>query len=80
MQLMYLIELETQPYNFLALQLILKPEVIEKFVVDNNIDLRAFMVFIKKSNTVDRNRIKSIISGKNDIYSRNKLISTFRKK
>lgn len=72
--------METQPYNLLALQLLVKPEVIEKFIVDNNIDLKAFMVWVKKMDISNRNGLKSIISGKGDIYYKNRVIFTFRKK
>jgi hypothetical protein len=31
-----LIELETNPYNYLAFKLVINPNMVEKFILDNN--------------------------------------------
>jgi hypothetical protein len=79
MKLQNLIELETNPYNYLAFKLVINPTVVEKFILDNNIDLRVFMVGVKKSNNTQLNDIKNIINGKADIYTKNQFIQKFVK-
>jgi hypothetical protein len=74
-----LIELETNPYNYLAFKLVINPNMVEKFILDNNIDLRAFMVGVKKSNNTQLKDIKNIINGKADIYTKNQFIQKFGK-
>jgi hypothetical protein len=79
MKLQNLIELETNPYNYLAFKLVINPTVVEKFILDNNIDLRVFMVGVKKSNNTQLKDIKNIINGKADIYTKNQFIQKFVK-
>jgi hypothetical protein len=79
MKLQNLIELETNPYNYLAFKLVINPNMVEKFILDNNIDLRAFMVGVKKSNNTQLKDIKNIINGKADIYTKNQFIQKFGK-
>lgn len=66
--------LETKPYNYLAFKLILNQSTIETFVIDNNIDLLAFIAYVRKSNDNECKVIKNIINGKTDIYTKNNLI------
>jgi hypothetical protein len=79
MKLQNLIELETNPYNYLAFKLVINPNMVEKFILDNNIDLRAFIVGVKKSNNTQLKDIKNIINGKADIYTKNQFIQKFGK-
>jgi hypothetical protein len=79
MKLQNLIELETNPYNYLAFKLVINPNMVEKFILDNNIDLRAFVVGVKKSNNTQLKDIKNIINGKADIYTKNQFIQKFGK-
>jgi hypothetical protein len=72
--------LETSPYNYLAFKLIINHTVIEKFITDNNIDLKAFVVYIKKVDDNGLNLVKNILKDKADIYYKKTLISTFEKK
>jgi hypothetical protein len=79
MNLQNLIELETNPYNYLGFKLVINPNTVEKFILDNNIDLRAFMAGVKKSNNTQLKDIKNIINGKADIYTKNQFIQKFEK-
>jgi hypothetical protein len=79
MKLQNLIELETNPYNYLAFKLVINPKVVEKFILDTNIDLRAFMVGVRKANNTQLKDIKNIINGKADIYTKNQFIQKFEK-
>jgi hypothetical protein len=79
MKLQNLIELETNPYNYLAFKLVINPNMVEKFILDNNIDLRAFITGVKKLNNTQLKDIKSIINGKTDIYTKNQFIQKFGK-
>jgi len=79
MKLQNLIELETNPYNYLAFKLVINPNMVEKFILDNNIDLRAFITGVKKSNNTQLKDIKNIINGKTDIYIKNQFIQKFGK-
>jgi hypothetical protein len=79
MKLQNLIELETNPYNYLAFKLVINPNMVEKFILDNNIDLRAFITGVKKSNNTQLKDIKNIINGKADIYTKNQFIQKFGK-
>lgn len=71
--------METKPYDYLAFKLILTHSVLEKFIIDNQIDVRAFMVYIKKLNLKELEFVKSVIMDKVDIYYKEKLIYAFRK-
>jgi predicted component of type VI protein secretion system len=71
--------LETSPYNYLAFKLVLTNSIIENFIIDNNIDILAFVAYIRKTNDVETRFIKNIINNKNDIYYKEILISRFRK-
>jgi hypothetical protein len=71
--------LETSPYNYLAFKLVLTNSIIENFIIDNNIDILAFVAYIRKSNDVETRFIKNTINNKNDIYYKEILISRFRK-
>ena len=53
--------------------------MIEKFIIDNQIDVRAFMVYIKKLNNTQIEFVKNVIKDKVDIYYKEKLIYAFRK-
>lgn len=71
--------METNTYDYLAFKLIIHPSVIEKFIVDNQIDVRAFMVYIKKLSNTEVEFVKNVIKDKVDIYYKEKLIYAFRK-
>jgi predicted component of type VI protein secretion system len=71
--------LETSPYNYLAFKLVLTNSIIENFIIDNNIDILAFVAYIRKTNDVETKFIKNTINNKNDIYYKEILISRFRK-
>jgi hypothetical protein len=71
--------LETSPYNYLAFKLVLTNSIIENFIIDNNIDILAFVAYIRKTNDVETRFIKNTINNKNDIYYKEILISRFRK-
>jgi hypothetical protein len=71
--------LETSPYNYLAFKLVLNNSIIENFIIDNNIDILAFVAYIRKTNDVETRFIKNTINNKNDIYYKEILISRFRK-
>jgi hypothetical protein len=79
MKLQNLIELETNPYNYLAFKLVVNPKTVEKFILGNNIDLRAFMVGVRKATNTQLKDIKNIINGKADIYTKNQFIQKFGK-
>lgn len=79
MKLQNLIELETNPYNYIGFRVSLNPKTIESFVNDNKIDLRAFMVGVRKANSNQLRDIKNIINGKTDIYTKNQFIQKFGK-
>jgi hypothetical protein len=71
--------LETSPYNYLAFKLVLNNSIIENFIIDNNIDVFAFIAYVRKSNDVETRFIKNTINNKNDIYYKEILINRFRK-
>jgi predicted component of type VI protein secretion system len=71
--------LETSPYNYLAFKLVLTNSIIENFIIDNNIDILAFVAYIRKTNDVETRFIKNTINNKNDIYYKEILINRFRK-
>jgi hypothetical protein len=71
--------LETSPYNYLAFKLVLTNSIIENFIIDNNIDILAFVAYIRKTNDVETRFIKNTINNTNDIYYKEILISRFRK-
>ena len=71
--------METSPYNYLAFKLVLNNSIIENFIIDNNIDILAFVAYIRKTNDVETRFIKNTINNKNDIYYKEILISRFRK-
>ena len=71
--------METHPYKYLAFKLAINPLVVESFILDNNIDLRVFMVGVKKSTNDQLKDIKNIINEKADIYTKNKFIQQFGK-
>lgn len=71
--------METEPYNYLVFKLILTQEVIKKFIEDNNIDLRAFMVYVRKLDNTKIEFLKNVIKNKTDIYYKEQLIYAFRK-
>ena len=71
--------METSPYNYLAFKLVLTNSIIENFIIDNNIDILAFVAYIRKTNDVETRFIKNTINNKNDIYYKEILISRFRK-
>jgi hypothetical protein len=71
--------LETSPYNYLAFKLVLTNSIIENFIIDNNIDILAFVAYVRKTNDVETRFIKNTINNKNDIYYKEILISRFRK-
>ena len=71
--------METSPYNYLAFKLVLANSIIENFIIDNNIDILAFVAYIRKTNDVETRFIKNTINNKNDIYYKEILISRFRK-
>lgn len=79
MKLQNLIELETSPYNYIGFRVALNPKTIESFVNDNKIDLRAFVVGVRKANSNQLRDIKNIINGKADIYTKNQFIEKFEK-
>ena len=71
--------METSPYNYLAFKLVLTNSIIENFIIDNNIDILAFVAYIRKTNDVETRFIKNTINNKNDIYYKEILINRFRK-
>jgi hypothetical protein len=79
MKMKQLIELETNPNNYIGFRLAINPKTIESFVNDNNIDLRAFVVLVRKSSETQLKSIKNIIVGKTDIYTKNNFIDKIKK-
>lgn len=71
--------METEPYNYLVFKLILTQDVIKTFIEDNDIDLRAFMVYVRKLDSTKVEFVKKIIKNKTDIYYKEQLIYAFRK-
>ena len=53
-------------------------DVIKTFIEDNDIDLRAFMVYVRKLNNTQIEFLRNIIKDKADIYYKEKLIYAFR--
>jgi hypothetical protein len=52
--------------------------VIKTFIEDNDIDLRAFMVYVRKLNNTQIEFLRNTIKDKTDIYYKEKLIYAFR--
>lgn len=71
--------METNPYNHIGFRLALNPKTVEAFVIDNNIDVRAFMVKVKKSNSTELREIKNIINGVVNGYTKGQFIKKFEK-
>jgi hypothetical protein len=60
--------------------LLLPQTTIERFVDNNDIDLLAFIVYVRKSDDDKIKIIKNIINGKIDIYTKNKFIKALKKR
>ena len=56
----------------------LTQDVIKTFIEDNDIDLRAFMVYVRKLNNTQIEFLRNTIKDKTDIYYKEQLIYAFR--
>jgi len=56
----------------------LTQDVIKTFIEGNDIDLRAFMVYVRKLNNTQIEFLRNTIKDKTDIYYKEKLIYAFR--
>ena len=56
----------------------LTQDVIKTFIEGNDIDLRAFMVYVRKLNNTQIEFLRNTIKDKTDIYYKEQLIYAFR--